>query len=118
VRGNWRRFTGRVFLAERDGSAVGVAAIEGQWLHGFYVVPAEWGSGVADGLHTAAAEAIAAAHEEARLWCLEENARARRFYEKRGWTPNGDTRVVPFPPHPLDIGYSLELPRIASSAAS
>jgi hypothetical protein len=38
-----------------------------------------------------------------------ENARARRFYEKRGWRLNGNERVVPFPPHPLDVGYSIDL---------
>jgi len=39
---------------------------------------------------------------------LEENARARRFYERRGWQENGRTRVVPFPPNPLDVGYTLD----------
>jgi len=41
--------------------------------------------------------------------CLAENARARRFYEVRGWRLNGQARVVPFPRHPLDVGYSREL---------
>jgi hypothetical protein len=76
------------------------------------------GRGVAPPRHAAAVEAIAAAHSEARLWCLEGNARARRFYERNGWREYGTSRVVPFPPHPIDIGYSLELPRIAASAAS
>ena len=88
---------------------VGVAAIEGEWLNGLYVVPAEWGTGVAERLHDAAVEAIAAGHTEAKLWCLEENRRARRFYEKRGWHVNGEMRVVPYPPQPLDVGYSLDL---------
>ena len=43
---------------------------------------------------------------ELRLWVLEENHRARRFYEKRGWRLNGETRVVPYPPNPLDVGYT------------
>ena len=34
------------------------------------------------------------------------NYAARRFYEKHGWRPNGETRVVPYPPQPLDVGYS------------
>jgi hypothetical protein len=42
------------------------------------------------------------------LWVLEENARARRFYERRSWQENGRTRVVPFPPNPLDVGYTLD----------
>jgi hypothetical protein len=39
---------------------------------------------------------------------LEDNARARRFYERHGWQENGETRVVPFPPNPLDVGYLLD----------
>ena len=108
VRDNWRSFGGRVLLAERDGVPVGVAGVEGQWLSGFYVVPAEWGTGVAAQLHAAAVEAIAAGHGKGKLWCLEDNARARRFYERRGWRLNGETRVVPFPPNPLDVGYTLD----------
>jgi len=36
----------------------------------------------------------------ASLWCLAENGRARRFYEKNDWRLNGRERIVPFPPHP------------------
>ena len=32
-----------------------------------------------------------------------------RFYERRGWGENGTTRVVPYPPNPLDVGYSRAL---------
>lgn len=42
------------------------------------------------------------------LWVLEANERARSFYVRRGWRPNGDTRVVPFPPRPLDVGYTID----------
>jgi hypothetical protein len=35
--------------------------------------------------------------------------RARRFYERRGWHADGSERGVPFPPHPLDVGYTKEL---------
>lgn len=44
---------------------------------------------------------------EVKLWVLEDNGRARRFYEKRGWVQNGEERVVEYPPNPLDVGYSL-----------
>jgi hypothetical protein len=40
---------------------------------------------------------------------LEGNERARRFYKVLGWRENGDTRVVPFPPNPIDVGYTIEL---------
>jgi len=102
---------GRVFVAERDGEPVGVAAVEAEWLNGLYVHPDEWGTGAADRLHDAAVEAIAAAHDQARLWVLEENRRARRFYERHGWVVNGESRVVEYPPSPIDVGYSLALPR-------
>lgn len=64
-------------------------------------MPDYWGTGVADELHAAAVELGVT-----RLWCLEENVRARRFYEKHGWTLDGDSRVVEYPTHPLDVGYS------------
>ena len=105
VRERWRAFPGRVLAAELDSVVVGVAAVDGCWLHGFYVLPERWGTGIADELHDAALAALADC-PEIKLWTLEENPRARRFYEKRGWRLNGETRVVPFPPHPLDVGYS------------
>lgn len=68
------------------------------------------GSGVAGRLHDEAIDDLRRRGcDEARLWVLEANARARRFYERRGWRPNGDTRVVPHAPHPLDVGYSRAL---------
>ncbi len=103
VREAWCSFPGTVLVAERDGRAVGIAGIDGEWLHGFYVLPEYWGAGVADELHEAAVE-----RGVTRLWCLEENHRARRFYERRGWGLNGETRVVEYPPNPLDVGYSRE----------
>ncbi len=101
VHERWRQFAGTVLVCERDDEIVGVAGIEEEWLHGFYVLPGWWGSGVADELHEAAV-----AHGVSRLWCLEENRRARHFYGKRRWQLNGETRVVEYPPHPLDVGYS------------
>ena len=97
-------------VAERSGTPVGVAATAECWLVGLYVIPEEWGTGVADHLHDDVVERMRAAGcREARLWCLEENHRARRFYERRGWRLVEETRVVPFPPHPLDVSYALDL---------
>jgi putative acetyltransferase len=105
VRERWLAFRGTVLAAERGGRVVGIAGIEGCWLHGFYVVPEHWGTGVAGELHDAALAELADC-PEIRLWVLEENRRARRFYERRGWRRNGETRVVEYPPHPVDVGYS------------
>jgi GNAT superfamily N-acetyltransferase len=88
---------------------VGVAYVEGEWLNGLYVVPEQWGTGVAVMLHDRALELVRQLGAvRCHLWVLEENARARRFDERRGWRQNGETRVVPFPPNPLDVGYTLD----------
>jgi len=114
VRKLWREVVAgsnrQAYVAETDGEAVGVAAIEGDWVNGFYVRPERWGSDVAPALHEAVLAAMRASGAAgAHLWVLEANARARRFYERRGWRENGTTRVVPYPPNPIDVGYSLEL---------
>ncbi len=114
IRARWRHALEsdetRVLVAERDGVILGLAAWRGEWLDGLYVVPEAWGNGIAARLHDDALRAIAATGKAmARLWVLEDNARARRFYERRGWHLDGSDRVVPFPPHPLDLGYTKEL---------
>jgi hypothetical protein len=35
-----------------------------------------------------------AGYERAVLWVLEANARARQFYEKAGWAPDGASNVL------------------------
>jgi GNAT superfamily N-acetyltransferase len=102
----WRTFGGRAWLADELGF-VGVTA---PWIDGLYVVPEAWGTGVSGELHGVAIEALRnAGVERAQLWVLEHNRRARRFYERRGWLADGSTRVVEYPPHPLDVGYALEI---------
>lgn len=59
-------------------------------LYAFYFHPDTWGSG-------AAADLMARVHErlgaegfgEAVLWVLDDNPRARAFYERHGWSPTG-----------------------------
>ena len=61
-----------------------------------YVVPEAWGSGVAAALHE---EAVASMRElgcRATLWVVEGNTRARRFYEREGWTADGETKSSMF----------------------
>ena len=88
----------------------GFALVGGGQLYRLYVRDPAWGTGVADELHAAALDALRERGKaSASLWCLAENVRARRFYERRGWTPDGRERVVPFPPYPLDVGYSIDL---------
>jgi GNAT superfamily N-acetyltransferase len=110
VRTRWATFDGRALIAEVDGRAVGFVGVSAPWLDGLYVIPDTWGTGVASRLHDRALAMLQAEGcAEALLWVLEHNGRARRFYERHGWLPDGATRVVPYPPHPIDVRYSVAL---------
>jgi GNAT superfamily N-acetyltransferase len=99
-----------VLVAEEDGAATGVAGYRDEWLDGLYVLPQFWSRGVGRALHDDVLERLRAAGcERCHLWVLEGNERARRFYERLGWAENGTSRVVPFPPKPIDVGYSITL---------
>jgi GNAT superfamily N-acetyltransferase len=99
----------RVLIAVNEDEPAGASCVSEDWLEGLYVVPEFWGTGLADTLHGQALELVRALGSmRCHLWVLEDNARARRFYERRGWQENGETRVVEFPPNPLDVGYTLD----------
>lgn len=55
-------------------------------LYALYVHPASWGTGVGSRLMTSALEVLG---DAATLWVLETNQRARRFYARHGWRPDG-----------------------------
>ena len=85
------------FVAERGGKVVGFAtcgpnrdeAGVGE-LYAIYVDPEAWGSGIGHALLSRAEEAmLEAGFAEATLWVLEDNPRARRFYERAGWHDDG-----------------------------
>jgi ribosomal protein S18 acetylase RimI-like enzyme len=61
-------------------------------VYALYVHPDTWGTGVGSRLLTTAAEHLATAHTGATLWVLERNERARAFYERHGWRPDGAHR--------------------------
>ena len=97
-------------LVAEEGRPVGVVMCRPEWLDGLYVRPDRWGRGVGRALHDEVlARLRAAGYERCHLWVLEANDRARQLYERLGWRENGDTRVVPFPPNPIDVGYSIRL---------
>jgi RimJ/RimL family protein N-acetyltransferase len=60
-----------------------------------YVHPENWGTGVADALMRVALDALP--YREVGLWVLAGNHRARRFYHRHGFRPDGARRT-----HPLD----------------
>jgi putative acetyltransferase len=99
----------RALIAVKADEPVGAACVRAEWLDGLYVVPEQWGTGLAGSLHDRALELVRElGATRCHLWVLEENLRARRFYERRGWRENGETRVVEYPPQPLDVGYTLD----------
>lgn len=63
-----------------------------------YLEPAHWGSGVARTLLAAARDGLAERGWTGyRLWVLADNARARRFYERAGHSPDGEESTYPVP---------------------
>ena len=80
-------------LADIAGEPAGHAVMFPDWQPGgaaylshLFARPAWWGSGLAGDLHDAfVAEASARGYRTARLHTPAGNARARRFYERRGW---------------------------------
>ena len=103
-------------VALLDDDLRGFALAGGGWLHRLYVLPSAWGAGVGAALHDGALVALRGeGAATASLWCLAGNDRARAFYERRGWRLNGTERTVPFPPYPLDVGYSRGLAGVTES---
>jgi ribosomal protein S18 acetylase RimI-like enzyme len=77
----------------------------------FYLDPTAFGSGGADLLMSAVLVALGGAHfATAMLWVLNSNARARRFYERRGWQPDGASKVHDWEAFvATDVRYVLDL---------
>jgi ribosomal protein S18 acetylase RimI-like enzyme len=99
-----------VYVAEVDGVPAGAVSVGKGFLSTLYVLPAHQGSGVGSALHDFALERLREqGFDEARLWTLEGNDSGRRFYERRGWSLTDETRVVPYPPNPIDVQYARRL---------
>jgi GNAT superfamily N-acetyltransferase len=110
IRADWVRAladpAAETHLAFEGGEAVGVVSVSGGVVQTLYVLPASWGRGIGSTLLEIALDRLReTGAREARLWTLAENHRGRDFYERRGWSLTGRTRVVPFPPHPTDVEY-------------
>jgi ribosomal protein S18 acetylase RimI-like enzyme len=59
-----------------------------------YVDPSYWSTGVGLALMRRGARHLTeAGFDEIRLWVLEENPRARRFYERYGFVLDGTTKL-------------------------
>ena len=62
--------------------------------YAIYVDPDEWSRGAGRALIARAEERLAEEYAEATLWVLEDNPRARRFYEAAGWRTDGARQAV------------------------
>ena len=102
-------------VAEDAGKIVGfvsVGATEGEKrvgeLYAIYVDPSYWGSGAGPALMEAAVVRLrAAGFEEAILWVLADNPRARAFYERHGWRVDGERREEIGGVDVLEVRYRL-----------
>lgn len=76
-------------------------------LYSIYVLPEQWGIGAGHRLFAAARERLTAGgFPDLRLWVLEDNHRARRFYERQGMKPDGGRDVW------VPRGHPVELPEL------
>ena len=89
-----------VLVAESEGRVTAFASLgpcrdpdaEGE-LYAIYSLPEAWGSGAGPALMRAGLDALReAGYADAILWVLEDNPRARRFYEREGWMLDGARR--------------------------
>jgi GNAT superfamily N-acetyltransferase len=89
------------FVSEDDeGRVVGFASVgpsrdehgPGE-LYAIYVEPDAWSTGVGRSLLQRAEERLSSEYTLAYLWVLEDNPRARTFYERAGWATDGSRKA-------------------------
>ena len=80
-------------------------------LAAIYVDPSVLGTGAGHAVHEAGVAALAAAgFRHAVLWVFEDNAGARAFYERHGWTSDGVREEFEVADaRPMEIRYSRPL---------
>jgi L-amino acid N-acyltransferase YncA len=98
----WLNAGETAFVAEDAGRVVAFAWIgaarevpgAGE-LYAIYAVPEAWGSSAGTELMRQACAALRdAGFREAILWVLDDNPRARRFYEREGWAADDTRREI------------------------
>lgn len=79
---------------------------DGAEIVAIHSLPESWGTGLGQAMLT---EALKQIHvRPVSLWVFRENTRARRFYEKHGFRPDGAERVSAFDGAP-EMRYVLPL---------
>jgi GNAT superfamily N-acetyltransferase len=75
--------------ASRDDDAAGTVGE----LFALYLRAELWGTGLGAQLHGVGLTALSERFAYATLWVIGGNTRARRFYERHGWSPDGASKV-------------------------
>ena len=79
-------------------------------LYALYVRPAWWSTGTGRALmDRVLARSAAAGYSSITLWVLRDNERARRFYERAGFAPDGATHVLTALAGVLELRYHRAL---------
>ena len=80
-------------------------------LYALYVHPAWWSTGTGRALMDRVLDtASAAGYLSVRLWVLRDNSRARRFYERAGFAPDGASHTLDGLGGVTEIRYRRALP--------
>ena len=86
----------QVFVAAHDERVIGWMRIgkyshpEMGYIFDLFVLPDYWGKGIGEGLMYEAHQVFKDnGHKAALLYVFEDNMRARRFYDRLGWSPDG-----------------------------
>lgn len=87
-------------VCEEAGDVVGFASTgpsrdedEFGELYAIYVDPESWSTGTGRALLASAEATLATEYGAALLWVLDDNPRARAFYERAGWAPDGTRKA-------------------------
>ncbi len=113
-------------VAEAGGRIVGFVSVgdsrdpdaEGE-LYAIYVDPEHWGCGIGRALIRAGENRLVElGYRDVVLWVLDDNPRARRFYEAAGWRSDGAARPIEIFGHEVpEVRYRKQL-QVAPNARS
>lgn len=79
-------------------------------LYALYLLPAWWSAGVGRALMTSVLDSLRGdRYRRVVLWVLADNARARRFYERAGFTLDGGTNVLTGLGGVLEVRYTCDV---------
>ena len=111
-----------IYVAELDGHLRGFVAVGpsrdggkvGE-LYAIYVDPDTWSTGVGRALIEQAEVRLAERYDDATLWVLDDNPRARRFYERAGWQTDGARKTEQrLGVATIEVRYAKQLSRSTS----